>query len=78
MNNTDATRDLYLKLNNHIDTQLTTSSADIQFDIDGIPAAVGPTEHMDRTLMSVIVTADELAAAGLTPQDVPHLTVIEN
>lgn len=43
---------------------------------DGTPLAVGPGTVTLRFCGGAAVTADDLIAVGLTPQDVPNLRVI--
>lgn len=69
----------YRQLNSMVDTAVTaTLPGEILFDVDGIPTAVEPSLTTGAAVFSVHVTRDELTAAGLTPADVPNLTVTDN
>ncbi len=50
---------------------------EILTDPDGVPIGVGPTSTTRDTIGSMPVYRDQLAAAGLTEDDVPNLTIID-
>lgn len=65
-----------LRLNDQSGWAEVTIPGEVILDADGIPTGVGPsrTETVHR---STTVTTDDLESAGLTPDDVPELVVVE-
>lgn len=45
-------------------------------DVDGVPTAVAPTEVKRTITYGVIVSKYEVQNAGLTPSELPNLTII--
>ena len=50
---------------------------EILTDPDGVPIGVGPSSTTRETIGCMPVYRDQLAAAGLTEDDVPNLTIID-
>lgn len=72
------TREQILRMNDAVGTAVHVSEpGEILTDTDGMPIGVGPTTTSSATLGSWPVYRDQLDAAGLTPEDVPNLTIID-
>lgn len=71
------TRKQLLDLDEAVDTATTVKQpGEVITDIDGTPTAVTATTTMRAAIYGVTVTANEVAAAGLTPIDLPNLNII--
>lgn len=74
---TPPTREDVLRWNDTVGTVVNVSQpGDIPTDPDGIPLGVGPTSTTRDTIGLIPITRDQLAAVGLTEDDVPNLTII--
>ena len=72
------TREQLLRVNDAVGTAVHVSEpGEVLTDTDGVPIGVGPTVTSSATLGSWPVYRDQLDAAGLTPDDVPNLTIID-
>ncbi len=72
-------REFLLKLNAATDTwQEVTTPGEVTVDVNGWPTGVGPPTVEHVYCGGGAVTRSELAAAGLTADDVPNLYVIED
>ena len=75
---TQPTRKQILEWNAMVGTVLPVSQpGDFRVDADGAPLAVGPSSTAPELIGALPVYADQLDAAGLTPNDVPNLIVFE-
>lgn len=71
------TRQDYLDQDAAAGTWTAVTGSKTVFDPDGMPCGATPPETVDVYRGGTVVTADELAAVGLTPADVPNLKIIE-
>ena len=70
------TRADLLRMNSTVGKPVTgTVPGEVMLDLDGIPNAVEPARKVTSIFGGAQVTRAQLAAAGLTPHDVPNLHV---
>lgn len=75
---TAPSREALLRLNAAVDAQVAyQGDPELLEDAEGRPLAFLPAPQVGAFIAGVIVTRGELDAAGLTPGDVPNLTVID-
>ena len=73
---TQPTRKQILEWNAMVGTAMPVSQpGDFKVDSDGTPLSVGPSSTAPELIGALPVYADQLTAAGLTPDDVPNLIV---
>lgn len=71
------TRNQLLELNAAVNRPVTVKEpGEVLTDLDGTPTAVGPTTKSEASIFGAIVSTGEVAAAGLTPTDLPNLRII--
>ncbi|WP_231447298.1 hypothetical protein [Brevibacterium zhoupengii] len=68
-----------LELNNIAHGGMVTFTEEPEFleDVNGMPLGIDVSETHTQKLDGITVTAAEVRAAGLTPEDIPNLTVME-
>lgn len=72
------TADTLLRLNSAIGQQISHQEpGEIMTDLDGVPIAAEDPTITEATLGGAVVTAAEVKAAGLTPDDIPNIDVID-
>lgn len=72
------TREQVLKINAAIGTTCQLEiPGEVTLDMDGIPIAVGPSRSEPHMFAGFIITERELADLDLSPEQVPHIRVIE-
>lgn len=70
------TREEILRMNDVVGTvQPVSQPGEFDEDADGFPLSVGPSSTAPEFIGALPVYADQLDAAGLTPDDVPNLIV---
>lgn len=73
----ESTAESYRRMNEAVGKVVTgTEPGEVLLDADGVPIGVGPTRQVRSIFGGAAVTVDQLARVGLTPQDVPNLTII--
>lgn len=71
------TRQDYINQNDATGKTVTvTIPGEVIYDVDGSPIGVEPPQVSEATFAGACVTRAQLAAVGLTPEDVPNLTVL--
>lgn len=72
------TAETLLQLNAAIGQQISHQEpGEIMTDLNGLPSAVEDPTITEATLGGAVVTAAEVKAAGLTPDDIPNIDVID-
>ena len=80
MNNTNAARDLYLKLNDEAAKRATITMnepGEPVSDVNGTPSHVTQGKTASGVFAGATFTRREIEAAGLTAEDLPNLTIID-
>lgn len=71
------TREDILAMDEAIGTRVNVQTpGEVLCDVDGIPTAVEPTRHRTASLAGVVLTSRDLQRVGLTPEDVPNISVV--
>jgi hypothetical protein len=75
---TGMTADALRQLNTIVGKNITVQEpGEIIEDVNGVPIGVTESTTMTAMLGEPVVTAAEVQAAGLTPEDLPNLNIVE-